>query len=188
MAFEKLVDLDCDKAISVGGRDKKTGKANPTSIEGYFLGTRQVTSKFSKSGFGPLHIFQTEEGNVGVYGKTNLDPKLKNVEPGTMTRVKFTGTRPTDKGNDMICYSVEIDRGNTIDVSSFSPNNDGAASEASDEGDFDDADADAEDTAEVDEPAPPRPTRPAQAATPPSAAQQAKVQALLNGNKARKTA
>lgn len=113
--WTEQADLDCTKTTALGGTDKKSGKKNPTQLEGYYIGTRKVESAKSKNGFASLHIFQTKTGNVGVWGKTNLDQKMTGVAPGTMTRVSFVGMVET-KNNPMYKYKVEVDKENTIEV------------------------------------------------------------------------
>jgi hypothetical protein len=128
LAFKEIASLDADKTITLGGVDKKTGKKNPTKIEGYFLGTRETgPNKFNRQRMDVVHVFQTPEGNVAVWGKTDLDTKLKAVYPGRMVRATFTGSVPTNKGNDMLKYKIEVDDANSIDVSDI------AAAGASDE-------------------------------------------------------
>ena len=183
MAFETLADLDCDTSYALGGVDKKTGKANPTKVEGYYVGSRQVASPKSKTGFAALHVFQTAKGNVGIWGKTNLDTKMKSVTPGVMTRVTFTGMVPT-KNNPMYAYKVELDKSNTIDVSAPADDEkyDAGSTDSAgynetayeDESDID------QDEPALDEVPPARAAAPRQAAAAPDAARQAKVQALLN--------
>jgi hypothetical protein len=183
MAFKQLADLDADVTYALGGRDKKSGKANPTSIEGYYIGFRQVPSPKSKTGFAALHIFQTAKGNVGVWGKTNLDNKLGRVTPGLMTRVTFTGMKET-KNNPMYTYSVEVDEENSIDVgtppeASSAVDEDQAADRDYSEDDYPDSD-DGEETPMDEVP----PARAAASARPvarqSSPESRAKVQALLN--------
>lgn len=115
MGFTEVSSLDADVTIALGGKNKKTGKSNPKSIEGYYLGTRKVESKKGKNGLASLHFIQTSEGNVGVWGKTDLDRKLASVTPGTMIRATHTGMQATPNG-EMYKYKVEVDSDNTIDV------------------------------------------------------------------------
>lgn len=115
MAFKQIADLDASTATALGGVNKETGKKNPTAIEGYFIGTRKVPSRKAKSGFCNLHILQTAQGNVGVWGKTNLDQKLPTVTPGHMIRITFVGMVETGN-NPMYKYKVEVDSDNTIEV------------------------------------------------------------------------
>jgi hypothetical protein len=115
MGFKEVADLSADTTISLGGTNKKTGKANPKSIEGYFLGSKQVADKKKKSGKSFIYIFQTAKGNVGVWGKTDLDQKMGAVTPGTMVRATYDRMVPTPNG-DMYKYKVEVDTENTIDV------------------------------------------------------------------------
>lgn len=186
MSFTEIADLDCSNTIALGGRDKKTGKANPTKLEGYFIGSKQVESTKSKSGFAYLHVFQTPQGNVGVWGKTNLDQKLKSVKAGAMTRVTFVGMVET-KNNPMYKYKVEVDSSNFIDVGAAIEEaidaQDSSYGLAAEDSAYDDL-ADESLDAEIEEPAPARAKPPVRPAVAPSAARQAQVQALLNGRKA----
>jgi hypothetical protein len=115
MAFKTVNSLEADNTISLGGTNRKTGKTNPTSIEGYYLGSRQVQDNKKKSGVSFIYIFQTSKGNVGVWGKTDMDRKMAQTPAGVMTRVTATGTRPTPNG-DMYTFKVEVDSDNTIEV------------------------------------------------------------------------
>lgn len=113
MAFKEVASLDADVTIAIGKKNKETGKPYPKQAEGYYLGFRAVANKRGES---TLHFLQTEAGNLGVWGTTDLDRKLKAVVPGTMVRVTSNGTKPTPNG-DMYIYKVELDESNTIDVS-----------------------------------------------------------------------
>lgn len=181
MAFTELVDLDADTATAIGGRNKKTGKPNPTSIEGYYIGSRTMPNAKNPNKPSVLHIFKTADGNVGVWGKTNLDQKLSAVTHGTMTRVKFTGMKET-KNNPMYCYSVAVDNENVIDV--------GAAGNSYDHGAEDTDDYVGEDTyGTVDEEElppdelPPVAALPPKRAAPPPAANVNRVKQLLQQRK-----
>ena len=173
MAFKEVQSLDAGTTIALGGINKKTGKANPKSVEGFYLGARTVESKMSRSGECSIHFFQTENGNIGVWGKTDLDRKLKNVVPGTMVRASFTGTQPVPGKQDMYKYRVEIDESNTIEV---------AGAELENYGDDEETDLDEEEGA-LDALSPAYPTQNAASskASIPDAAQQARVKSLLNG-------
>lgn len=184
MGFKEVINLDAETTISLGGRDKKTGKANPATVEGYFLGTRQVPSKKSNSGFCSLHFLSTAKGNIGVWGKTDLDRKLGGVTPGVMIRVTFTGMQKTNF-NDMYKFKVEVDADNTIDVSSIEQ--DAAGSDGSDGYDagadeYEEQSLDAEE-APLDEVPLARPKLPAKPAATADAVRQAKVRELLNGSR-----
>lgn len=193
MGFKQVADMECDTTIQIGGKDKKSGKANPTTLTGYYIGTKQVASAKSKTGFSAVHVFQTPKGNVGVWGKTNLDQKMKAATAGALTRITFVGMVET-KNNPMYKYSVEVDQEDTIEVGT---NDDSGASadDASDGGyaaaDMDYAaaddldpplDADEAPLDEVPAPRAARPTRPAQA---PTSASAAEVQRQLRSRAAR---
>lgn len=134
MAFKEVQDLGCDATVKLGGVDKKTGKKNPTQVEGYFLGTREIDSKFSRTGKAALHVLQTPKGNVGVFGKTDLDRKMNAVTPGTMIRITQKGSVPTNKGNDMLKFTVEVDEDNRIEVGGIAEQNESEGYEGGDEG------------------------------------------------------
>lgn len=179
MAFTEVQDLGCDKAISLGGRDKKTNKPNPTTVQGYYLGSRDIASKFSKTGFAKMHILSTPTGNVGVYGKTDLDRKIAEVRAGCMVRITQNGSVPTNKGNDMLKFKVEVDTDNTIDVGNLAsaPSNDSEAPASETYADDDSGYAYQDDLPVETAPAPRQPARS------PAPADKARVQQLLSGRK-----
>lgn len=115
MGYKQVNDLSADLTISLGGRNKKTGKNNPTQVEGYYLGSRSVADNKKKSGISYIYFFKTKTGNIGVWGKTDIDRKMGSVTPGVMTRVTHTGMVDTPNG-EMYKYSVEFDEDNTIEV------------------------------------------------------------------------
>jgi len=186
MAYTEVQSLDCDTAVSLGGINKKTGKKNPTSVEGYYLGSREFDSPKSKTGKAWMHVFQTKNGTVGVYGKTDLDRKISQATRGAMTRVTQNGMQQTKNG-EMYKFKVEIDLDNAIEVAE---NFGGAA--ASNEDTTEDSDTsysassevDEQEEEDIDEPLdevePVRAAPPKQAAPAPDAARRAKVQALLS--------
>lgn len=178
MAFEEVIDLDCDATTAIGGYDKKAKRDNPTKAEGYFIGSKTVPSPKSKTGTAQLHVFKTSGGTLGIWGKTDLDRKLAGVTPGVMTRITFTGMQET-KNNPMYKFRVEVDANNKIDVAGVQGANKAPALE--DEGDDDLGPAD--DAQAPDELPPARAQAPRTPAATPDAARQAKVQALLAGRK-----
>lgn len=168
MAFKELASLDAEVTTALGGRNKKTGKNNPTEAEGYYLGSRKVETKI---GVANIHFLQTAKGNLGVWGKADLDRKILAVTPGTMVRITQSGMTPTPRG-DMYKYKVEVDTDNTIEVSAAAEPT--VTATAYDDGDDDssyEASEDEEDTYEA----------PAPAAKPQMSAleRKAKVDALL---------
>ncbi len=112
MAFSEVQGLDADVTVALGKVDKKSGKPYPKQAEGYYLGNRKVENKRGES---VLHFLQTSKGNLGVWGTTDLNRKLSQVNSGTMVRITSTGTKPTPNG-DMYTYKVESDKTNTIEV------------------------------------------------------------------------
>lgn len=115
MGFQEVTSLDADNTVALGGMNRKTGKKNPTSVEGYYLGSKKVDSKKAKNGFAYIHILQTAKGNLGVWGKTDLDRKILTVTPGTMIRATHVGMQETPNG-EMYKYKLEQDPDNSIPV------------------------------------------------------------------------
>jgi hypothetical protein len=186
MAYKKKLDLVTDNAIQLGG--STAGKLNPTKIEGFYLGFKEVDGEY---GLGKLHIFQTLKGNVGVWGKTNLNRILTSHEKGMMCQVTFTGMGTAKKGKKPAYeYQLEYDDSLTIDVSGI----DLSASEPeslensseSDVGSYTAPADDDESNESVDESV--TYSRPSAPKNPPvgvSSAQQKRVQDLLNKNRTR---
>lgn len=171
MAFKQVQDLDSETTISLGGVNKKTRKANPTSVEGYYIGKRKVDSKKAKSGFSFIYYFQTPKGNVGVWGKTDLDRKMEGVVAGNMVRASFEKMIPTPNG-EMYKYKVEFDPDNTIEVTAPQSSDYGDVAESSDTpSTYDTTDDSAADEVDEDE---------LQAQALARAERQAKVQAQVN--------
>lgn len=149
MAFQQVQVLDADNVIALGGVNKKTGKKNPTQVEGYYLGAREVESRKSKDGKAKIHFFQTSKGNIGVWGKTDLDRKLSSVGAGTMVRATFSGMKPTPNG-EMYSYKVEHDPENAIEVS-LSDSNDSDSDSSSEDTTSNDSYEESEETSTEDD-------------------------------------
>jgi hypothetical protein len=177
MSFREVADLSTDVTISLGGFNKKLKKDNPTSIEGYYLGSREVPDQKKKSGFSYIHVFETPKGAVGVWGKTDLDRKIMNVPLGTMTRAEFDRMVPTQNG-EMYKYKVAIDDTNVKEGVTAAP---AGKTGGSDYTDSDDTHTGNEYTEETDDGQDDEDT--AQAAALLAAEKKAKVQALLNKNR-----
>lgn len=170
MGFKEVNSLDADVTVAIGGRNKKTNKENPTSAEGYYLGSKKVASAKSKTGFAYIHILQTPKGNLGVWGKADMDRKVTTVTPGTMIRITHTGMQATPNG-DMYKFKIEQDDTNTIDVGGLAAVSTDYSAE--DSGTADEVGLTQEDQAEL------------LAAQAEAEARAAKVQALLNKTKKR---
>lgn len=140
MAFKEVQTLNADVTFAIGGFDKKAKKENPKQAEGYYLGKR--VTEGGKYGPSTIYFLQTKKGNVGIWGKTDLNQKMAAVPAGSMIRVTHAGMTPTPNG-DMHKYKVEVDSTNTIDVSGLTTTADEYTS-------ADDNSADAEDDATAD--------------------------------------
>lgn len=180
MGYQELGNV---RAVTLGGVNKTTGEKNPTELEGYYLRVEGRPNKFNKNKPQNFYVFQTKEGEVGLYGKAGIDREMKKAVAGRMTKVVHTGqTIDTGMGNPMIVFKVFQDRDNTINVDDFNPPAP-TASTGSDDSDDDSglhASGDYDSLGEEeDELPPPRPQAPRTPASTPSADKQARVQALL---------
>jgi len=185
MAFQTKADLRTDNVFALGGKTQTGGKA-PTSVEGYYLGSK--VTKDTGYGPGQLHIFQTETGNVGVWGKTHLNGLLSSELVGQMCRVTYTGMSTPKKGRrPAYLFKVEHDPENTIDVSSVNA----ASIEVTDSDDEDTSyESDSYDNNESvveEEPVVARSVAPKTPVSAPDAARKARVEALLNGRNRKTT-
>jgi hypothetical protein len=77
------------KEVSTGsGIDIKKAKGTP--YVGTYLGSQQITTKIGPQ---TVYNFEGEDGkHFGVYGFTNLNRVMANVEIGTALRLTYTGT------------------------------------------------------------------------------------------------
>jgi hypothetical protein len=181
MAYKNVPNFNDCTTITLGGQNED-GKPNPTQIEGFYLGSKVTPAK--EYGPGMLHFFQTEKGVIGVWGKTCMNSMLIPALAGQMCRVTFTGMGKKIKGRrPAYLYSVEHDEDNVTDVSGVNVSGsqgeepeydaDAAAGEADEGGD----------ETQADEAPAARAVPPKSVARAPSAASQAKVQALLGGTR-----
>lgn len=182
MGYITKFDGRTDKTVKVGG------EGNPTSIEGYFLGSKDTESDY---GPGKLHLFQTQEGVVGVWGKTRMNNLLTEAHRGQMVLLSFTGMiQPSKKGRrPSYGYKLQYDPSNTIDVANIDVNAAPASTESEegydDSSDSYDSEMSGHEEDTVEETPPARPVAPKVAAATPDASRQAKVQALINKSKTR---
>lgn len=146
MGFKEVQGLDADVTVALGKKNKETGKPYPKTAEGYYLGSRTVENKRGES---KLHFLQTPDGNLGVWGTTDLNRKLSQVVPGTMIRITSTGTKAVPNG-EMYTYKVELDTDNSIDVSLIAAASENTEEESSSENGNDDNDASSPDEDDVD--------------------------------------
>ncbi len=171
MAFVKKFDGNTDSTINLGNKENPVRE----SIEGYYLGTKNIPD--TGYGVGKLHIFQTPDGAIGVWGKTNSNRLLTTDLTGKMCRLTFTGMGEKKKGkNPAYNYELEVDSSESIDTTGINLN---ASLEVDDE-------TGSEESYEA-------PVVSRKAATPvasipsapPSASAQSKIQAMLNSRNAK---
>jgi len=113
MAWKTVTSLDCDTVFALGGVNGKTNKPNPTSIKGYYLGSRSTQVNGEEA---TIHVFQTPKGNQGIWGSADTRAKLKQVAAGTMTLVEFVEKKKISGGKTKKIFSVSQNTDNTIEV------------------------------------------------------------------------
>lgn len=109
MAYQKMTDLAADTVVALGQGEGKLPK-----IEGYYLGSRQVTTSNGPSN---IHVFQTPKGNVGVWGTKKINDNLGNGTRGVMTLVEYKGKVKLQGGKTQHTYNFFTDPDNKIEVS-----------------------------------------------------------------------
>jgi hypothetical protein len=108
MAYEKLTDLGTDQVFALGH-----GEGKQLKVEGYYLGSRTVTTSNGQS---VIHVFQTPKGNVGVWGTKKLNDNLGGGTRGAMLLIEYKGKVKLQGGKTQHTYEFNIDRDNTIEV------------------------------------------------------------------------
>lgn len=179
MGYQTKLDLRTDTTIALGG--SRNGKPNPTRIEGYYIGAKAVDTDYGPA---KLHIFQTSEGTVGVWGKSNLDRLLTGDHKGQMCLVTFEGMGKAQKGRKPpYTYKLQYDADNTIEVGGVDVNTvlDQEDDVNADE-EYEEIDPGAEEVA-LDEVKPARPVAARAPAAAPSSSSQKRLQELLGSRK-----
>jgi|ERR1019366_6978817 hypothetical protein len=117
MSYEKMTDLSTDNVTALGGVNSKTGEKNPLKVEGFYLGARNVQTT---NGPSVIHVFQTAEGNQGIWGTKKLNDNLTKSALGKMVLVKYAGKIKIAGGKTQHTYEFFIDKSQAIDVSAAS--------------------------------------------------------------------
>lgn len=174
MAMKKVSDLNAETTFKF----EKPGQ----TFEGYYLGSKKVNTNMGQS---TLQIFQTDKGNVGVWGSADIDRKLSAVPVGSYTEIAYLKKTKLDGGRTMKKFDVGYDDENTIEVSSAPINTSpGSRDESEDDAEDQEVEQDySSDESEEEAEEAPAPVRAAPKASRPavvSAERKASVSALLN--------
>ena len=73
------------------------------TVVGVLLSRKDTPTKFGNS---PLYKIFTAEGEMAFFASGLLDDKLSG-QVGQIVRVEFTGTTPSNKGNDAKLFDVK---------------------------------------------------------------------------------
>lgn len=181
MAIKRVLDLDADTVIKFGSRGENA-LPKGSKFEGYYIGSKTVQSKLGPS---TLHVFQTPQGNVGIWGSAQLNIKLSGLN-GFMTYIKFVKETPVPKGT-MKVFDVQYDDENTIEVEGVTVNfNANTGADESTEEEYADEEIETAEELAVEEEQAPPPAKAASASKAPvsrpsvSAASSAKQRATVN--------
>lgn len=125
MAMKEIQSLDADKTYRI---DDSGEENTTTEISGYYLGYREVVSTKYAGQITRLHLFQNDEGQVGVWGKKRMDQKLAGIpapsNPITptdgvaqFTTVRYNGEIENKGFPNSKDFKVLTDKENTIEIS-----------------------------------------------------------------------
>lgn len=67
-----------------------------------------------EGGFGKKQkVYSLKDGEdlIAINGSADIDRKFATIEIGALVRITYTEDLPTDKGNPMRCFRVEVDDG-----------------------------------------------------------------------------
>ena len=119
MAFQDFSNPRPEKWVTLGGRNKETGKLNPTSAKGYYLGSFESQNKFNKDKKNVNLVLMTPQGLLGLTAPSHLVKKMKENETnlakrnvdvrGLMVEISFVGEQDVGKGNPMKLFKVGFD-------------------------------------------------------------------------------
>jgi hypothetical protein len=73
------------------------------TLVGLLLSRKDTNTKFGES---PFYKILTPEGETGFFASALLDDKLTN-QIGNLVQIKFTETKPSNKGNDAKIFVVK---------------------------------------------------------------------------------
>jgi hypothetical protein len=117
MARKQVVVTDFNRFVKIGGLNDD-GTPRETKFAGYLMGYEKRAGKYLSEDGTPktqnLYRFQTPEGEVGMYGSTDLDKQLTTIPPGSMVWIEYKGKKPTKSGRKMDSYLVEFDDDNRV--------------------------------------------------------------------------
>lgn len=120
--------------LTIGGVNEETGEKNPTSLEGFYGGSRTITTS---NGEATVHDFRTSKGVETVWGKSDLNNKLSDENVGEFVTIKYQGKEATKFGKKYI-YAVTADAENVMSLPTGETNSTGGNGGLMDAG-FDDA-------------------------------------------------
>lgn len=119
MAFQDFSNPRPEKWVTLGGRNKETGKPNPTTAKGYYLGSFESQNKFNKDKKNTNLVLMTPQGLLGLTAPSHLVKKIKENETnlakrnidarGLMVEISFVGEQDVGKGNPMKLFKVGFD-------------------------------------------------------------------------------
>lgn len=148
MARRPVLDLDAEKTINFTTKGQE--------FSGFYLGFKTVKNDLSKDGTSRIHIFRTDEGNVGIWGTKKLNDKLQGILDQTqrthqsyLTYITYGGKVKLGVGKTQHLFDVDFDDEITQDLGTIATNSDQAETAPVETDDFD---ADIDDMVDAIEP------------------------------------
>lgn len=174
MARQKVSDYSEMQTVRFGEEQGDLGIGE--EFQGYYKGAKTANTKYGEK---KVHTFETSAGDVQIWGSTMLDRKLAQVGVGNLTFISYLGQGEKQRGkNPAKLFNVEQDKDQSIhvDVPQVSFRDDSSS-------DLSDDDVSYEGEYEAPAPAPraAAPVAKPLAASTPSAANRAKVAAMVAG-------
>lgn len=111
MNRKEVVRVEADTLVTLGKINKVTGKPYLKQLEGYLIGHTALTGLHIKDAV--VWFIKTNKGNVGLYGRIDLNRKLQLVTAGTYVRITSIGL---NEQGTIYLYKVEYDSANTIEL------------------------------------------------------------------------
>jgi hypothetical protein len=100
--------------VSIGGENGKTGEANPTSFEGFYLNTYTEPNALNPDRPTQIHVFKTVRGEVEIYGKGTMNGSLKKIPKGTFVWINYLGKKPVENKPGVKQHTYQVDNDDEI--------------------------------------------------------------------------
>lgn len=111
MSETKWVSDDEIKFVSIGEGTDKKGNPKVKKFQGKFLFSEQRKIKKRMT---TLHVFETPEGVVHVFGSGSINHRMARIPSGTMLRLSYLGEKDIGADSPMKEIRVEWPAGTVL--------------------------------------------------------------------------